>query len=323
MLKFGILTHDQYNRARGFRGLSRPRVSFSRPRVSYGLLEIGENPTDEEIQRFEDISSILRTSNGTFRTTFHHRFGDVDAKTMRIVERFYRTDAELYVQDRAVSHGLTSCELAEQLFQVFPRAEFEASDRVLFLFRLSLENGETYIVEPNGQPLQYIKPPFAVVLSHREPPQYPLNQLIAARAKWRFRHLPLVDGWMDSCGGDGYRVDKMSCVHPQARSLSKRNPRFQVRMRSVFEHTPGVDVLRTMNILNKAYFSAEQLVNAASAAFHSLKPGGIWIVGRTLEEDFSNHVTFLRRQPEKWEVLDRIGNGSEIEEFAARAPAIL
>ena len=86
-------------------------------------------------------------------------------------------------------------------------------------------------------------------------------------------------------------------------------------MRSVFEHTPGVDVLRTMNVLNKAYFSAEQLVNAASAAFHSLKPGGIWIVGRTLEENFSNHATFLRRHQEKWEVLDRIGNGSEMEEF--------
>jgi hypothetical protein len=41
-----------------------------------------------------------------------------------------------------------------------------------------------------------------------------------------------------------------------------------------------------------------------------------------LEEDFSNHVTFLRRHQEKWEVLDRIGSGSEMEEFAARALAI-
>src|ERR1700730_3097004 len=315
MLKFGIWNEDQYIRARD-------RRSLSGSRVSYSLLEVGENATEEEIQRFEGISSSLGTSNGTSRTTFCHRFRDVDAVTMRIVERIYRTDAELFIQDRAASHGLTSCELAEQIFRIFPRAEFEASDRVLYLIRLSLANGETYIVEPNGQPLQYIKPPFAVVLCPREPYRYPLNHLIAARAKWQFRHLSLADGWMDSGGGDGYRVDKMCCIHPQARSLRKRNPRFQIRMRSVFEHTPGVDVLRTMNVLNKAYFSAERLVDAASAAFHSLRPGGIWIVGRTLEEDFSNHVTFLRRHQEKWEVLDRIGSGSEMEEFAARALAI-
>jgi len=209
------------------------------------------------------------------------------------------------------------------LFQIFPNAKFEASDLVLFLFRLSLENGETYIVEPNGQPLQYIKPPFAVALCHREPYRYPLNHLVAARARWKFRHLRIPDTWMNSGGGDGYRVEKMSCIHPDARSLNKKNPRFQVRVRSVFEQTPGVDVLRTLNILNKAYFSGRQLISAVNAAFHSLKPGGIWIVGRTLEEDLSNHVTFLRRQQENWEVLDRIGNGSEMEEFAALAPAIL
>jgi hypothetical protein len=57
-----------------------------------------------------------------------------------------------------------------------------------------------------------------------------------------------------------------------------------------------------------------------NAAFHSIKPGGIWIVGRTLEEDLSNHATFLRRLDNGWEVLERIGKGSEIEELAMRAP---
>jgi hypothetical protein len=144
-----------------------------------------------------------------------------------------------------------------------------------------------------------------------------LNHLIAARAKRRFRNLLIPHGWMDSCGGDGYQVNKICCVHPKARLLKKKNPRFQMRTRSVFDHTPGVDVLRTMNIFNKAYFSAEQLGDGVNSAFHSLKPGGIWIVGRTLEEDFSNHVTFLRRHQGNWEVLERIGKGSEMEEFSA------
>jgi predicted methyltransferase len=88
-------------------------------------------------------------------------------------------------------------------------------------------------------------------------------------------------------------------------------------VRSVFDHTAGAcHVLRTMNILNLSYFSREQLAEAASAAFDSLRPGGIWIVGRTREEDFSNHATLFRRGENAWEPLERIGNGSEIEEVA-------
>jgi len=74
-----------------------------------------------------------------------------------------------------------------------------------------------------------------------------------------------------------------------------------------------------MNIFNRAYFSAEQLGEGANAAFHSIKPGGIWILGRTLEQDFSNHVTFLRRLDQGWEVLERIGKGSDIEDLALHA----
>jgi hypothetical protein len=49
--------------------------------------------------------------------------------------------------------------------------------------------------------------------------------------------------------------------------------------------------------------------------FQSVKPGGVWIVGRTLESDFTNHVTFLQKQQFGWKVITRIGSGSEIEEF--------
>jgi len=73
-----------------------------------------------------------------------------------------------------------------------------------------------------------------------------------------------------------------------------------------------------MNILSRAYFSVEQLIQGAQAAFQAVKPGGIWIIGRTLEEDLSNHTTFLKRAQKGWEVIERIGGGSEIEEFALR-----
>lgn len=157
MLRFGICTREQYLRKGRLR-------RYSGARVSYSLLDIGEHPTSEQIQLFEDISFTLRTSNGIFRTTF------------------------------------------------------------------------------------------------------------------------------------------------------------RLRVRSLFELMPGAcHVLRTMNILNKEYFSPEQLTAGVHAAFQSLKPKGIWIVGRTAEDDFSNHVTFFRRQEDGWEVLERIGKGSDIEDLVLHA----
>jgi hypothetical protein len=312
MLMFGIFTEAQYVRARARRRLP----GFG---VSYGLLDLDESASEEQIRMFEDISFSFRTSNGTTRMTFRNRFRDVDLVTLRVLSQLYKPDAQLSIQDRAVSHGLTSYEWAEGLLQDFPNANFEASDVLLHLIRLTLP-GETFIVEPNGQPLQYIKPPFVVSIAHREPLRFPINHLISARGKRRFRRLALPEGWVKSNAVDGYKVDKISCIHPHTRLLMKNDSRFRVCTRSVFEQTPGVDVLRTMNILNKAYFPSEKLIQGIAAAFHSLKPGGLWIVGRTFEEDLSNHVTFLLRHDDSWEVLERIGKGSEMEEFLALTP---
>jgi len=243
----------------------------------------------------------------------------VDTATMGILERLYPSDTELLIEDRAISHGLTSLEWAQQLFQVFPHSKFEASDKLLYLIQLSLASGGTYILEPEGQPLQYIKPPFVISLSHKESSLLPFNRLIAVQARRRLRHLLLPDGWMESRGGDGYQVSKIKCVHPEALSFIRTNPRFQLRTRSVFDVTRNaVHVLRTMNILNKDYFSDSQLREGSKAAFQSLKLAGVWIVGRTLESDFSNHVTFLQKQENGWAILARIGKGSEMEGYAGQ-----
>jgi hypothetical protein len=315
MLKFGIWTHEQYLREGG-------RRRHCGARVSYALLDVGCNPTAEEIRAFEDISFTLRTASGTFRTTFRDRFRDVDAAAIDWLGKLYPPQASIRVQDRAASHGLTSWEWAERLFLSFPNAELESSDQLHHFIQLSLSTGEIYIVEPDGRPLQYIRPPFVVGVHHPEARRYPVNQWVASRARRRFASLALPERWTESPGGQGYRVKRIPHLHPEALRYSRADPRFRFQERSVFAKTPGAcEALRTMNILNAAYFSADQLAEGARAAFESVRPGGLWIVGRTLEEDFTNHVTFLRRGDSRWEVLGRIGDGSEMEQVALRLGA--
>jgi hypothetical protein len=177
-------------------------------------------------------------------------------------------------------------------------------------------------VEPSGRALQYIRPPFVVSAYHREPRRYPLNLLLGAWARRRFKRLGLPEGWQQSETGPGYSLRRISCVHPRAASLAARDARFRVRTRSIFEVTPQVcDVLRTVNILNRSYFTEDELTSAANAAFDSVRTGGLWIVGRTWEDDCSNHATFFLRREDAWQVLGRIGNGSEIEQLALAAPS--
>jgi len=312
MLKFGIWTQEQYLRE------GERRKLFGH-RVSYSLLNVGDNPTPEQIRVFEDISFTLRTSNGTFRTTFRNRFSQIDNLVLERLGELYAPGTALVVEDRAVSHALTSLEWACKLFPCFPNARFFASDILLYLIELTLPNGDVFVVEPNGKPLQYIRPPFVVSLQHREAKRYPVNSWVAALVRRRFAGLALPEGWMEGAGE--YSVRRIPFIHPEARALSRSNPRFQVCLQSVFDvSTAPCHVIRTMNIFNRGYFSEQQLMEGARAVHQSLLPGGIWIVGRTLEEDLSNHGAVLRRSPGGWDVIDRIGDGSEMEAIALPRP---
>jgi hypothetical protein len=306
------LTLGIYNRSQYLKMGSDRR--YSGGRVAYNLLRVGEEPTADEIRVFEDICFSLSTSNGIWRTTFRDRFGDVDAASVRLMQAAFQRDAPIQIQDRAVSSGLTSCQWAKRLFEVFPNARLEASDLMTELLEvLPDRNGcktESFIAEPGGAPLQYIRPPFVVALNYPESWRNPLLRYVAARARTRYKRL----------NGD-HTVVPISCIHPEAQVLARVNPNFTVQVRSVFERTPAAcDVVRTMNILNLSYFSTERLQEAAAVIFESVRPDGIWIVGKTTEDDFTNHTTFFRRGENGWEVLERTGSGSEIEELVLASP---
>jgi hypothetical protein len=310
MLGLGIHTREQYDHM----GSSR---RFAGSHVAYNLLNVGENPSEEDIRVFEDVSVTLRTSNGTFRTTFRNRFDDVDIVCLRLMGECFQPESAIRVEDRAVSHGLTSCEWAKRLLPVFPAASIEASDLMLQLLELSLDSGETFITELDGTPLQYIRPPFVVSVLHAESWRNPMRRLIAVHGRKRFSRLSLPKSWTEHSYGSGYRVLPIPYVHPEAAAMARTDSRIRFCRRSVFERThPACHIIRTMNIFNRSYFSAERLAEGYRAIFDSLQPGGIWVVGRTLEEDLSNHATFFRRRQHDWEVSDRVGSGWEMEEMA-------
>ncbi|MEZ5365119.1 MAG: hypothetical protein R2748_23035 [Bryobacterales bacterium] len=77
------------------------------------------------------------------------------------------------------------------------------------------------------------------------------------------------------------------------------------------------DVARAANLLNRVYFSDDQIRRALELLQSYLAPGGLLVLCRTDIETRVNHASILRSQPSgAFEVVERLGDGSEIEALA-------
>ena len=328
MLKVGITRRENFlTRHRG--GVFGPLFDlFSKGRVSYSLLEQPRDPSPEDSALFERLMPFIQLSSGTYRTTYRARFRNLDPVVNRVLAVSFDAKENLQIEDWAASACLTSSEWAQSLFPLFPRLHFFASDILLFLVELRDEDGAVFIFEPQGQPLQFVRPPFVVRLSPMESWMLPVNYWLALKAwnRWRSlrKSLGSIQSWVDSPSEgvlhrDGFQFRKLSLVHPEATQLEVTDSRFRTRSQSIFAPLASpIHVIRTMNIFNRAYFSPEMLTKGIVAVTSSLLPGGIWILGRTVQEEPPVHeVTIYRKEGAgKLRVIERIGPGSEIEALA-------
>jgi hypothetical protein len=290
------------------------------------LLDAPDDAGPAAIRIFEAISCTLRTSNGTYRTTYPHRFKDLDLAASLQIRRVLGPDASFQIEDRAASNCLTSAEWAGELFPYFRNVRLTASDLLIFLVEAELPSGEIFILEPGGEPLQYIRPPLVLPLATPESRWFLANRLLIRHARGKLRGLRIPREWID--GPDAkeflappWRLRRIPFTHPQARSLALSDPRFRIGTASVFDATPGgCQVLRTMNILNRSYFPEARIREGIRASLLSLTENGIWIVGRTVEDPpKGNHATIFQKRNHAFVVMDRVGEGWELEEWAVSA----
>jgi hypothetical protein len=295
--------------------------------VSYRLLRMPPEPSAEDLRIFEAVIVHVQLSNGIFRTTFPGRFREVDSWVDECLEKYFSPDFPLQAEDWAASDCLTSLEWLESLSRRFPDARMAASDLTLFLLEYTSRSG-WFVVESDGTPLQYIRPPLVVSLKHSEPLRYPVNRWVRRRAltQWKsiMAGIDWNDPWLSGSGPEeelwqereANGIRKIPLVHPRAVVRARDCAgRLAVRRHGVFSPAPSpCDVLRTMNIFNRNYFPEHQLAKGAAAVHASLRPGGIWIVGRTVRQVPAQHQVSIYRKAGDWfENIGRLNGGSEME----------
>lgn len=323
MLPFGVVTASAYRQTPA--DASRlVRAILNRRRVALRLLRTDLPPTPSQLVLFEEVMRRLRLRSGIYRTTYRRRFAKLDPFVNDVLRSHFLENVPLRVEDWAASDCLTSVEWAESLFRLFPRAKLTASDLTLYLVQVSLPDGSEYVVDGDGNPLQYVKGPFVVSIYPPEPKLALIGRLMARSAETRFNAISatfpdgLLDSGEESKGVGNLVLRKIPLVHPEAMMMTLNEPRFMIVRRSAFVPSDQrVHVVRTMNIMNRGYFGIEALRAGIHAVWASLERGGIWIVGRTVEGQVSEtNASLCERTECGFRVVARFGSGSEIEDIA-------
>lgn len=334
MIKFGVHHPEDFPFTPPASLSGKIRKFFSNNRYSYLLMRTPVPAPPSQVTIFETITQQMLLSGNIYRTTFRGRFANLNPTVEQVLGERFAADAPVEVADWASSDCLTSAEWAQGLLERFPNATYTASDLTLSLLAIRMPGGEVFIIETNGEPLQYITGPLVVRLNPPEPSMLWVNRVLASSARRKLTEilptLRLPEDWLFSLGRPGepalsqpggISVEKFPIVHPEALGLVAANPRFRIVRHSAFESLAvPVDVVRSMNIFNKSYFGPERLAEGAQAVWRSLKPGGIWIVGRTVKENPPVHeVSIFTRTETGFELVRRVGPGSEIEALVLAA----
>lgn len=270
-----------------------------------------DTPVAELTPRMEqEFFSSLMTSNKTYKTTFHQRFADINPSVVQLLQEQGLQNPS--VLDIGISSGVSTLELYDDFHAGGLDAKVVASDILLNAFLVRVLPGCHALVDPNGFPLRFDMP-FGTMKPWVTRRDYwnglfvlrkAISTMLARRARRTLKK-----------PGD-YRTIPVKLVTP--RLLANENVVICNDDIQRYNHrfTGKFDFVRAANVLNKGYFAPDVLASMLVNIRHYLaEPWGALLVVRT-HEDRINHGTLFRLgDGQRFEVVRRFGDGSEIEDL--------
>jgi hypothetical protein len=228
-------------------------------------------------------------ANGSFKTTGAHRLGDVNRAALPYVQRCSERPVE--IMDVASSSGISTQEWHDDLLAAGIEARVVGTDLAIEALHLPGRLADVLLDKD-----------FNVI------------------------HLSLLGGAIHPRVLKCLRAAGLSAAVRLSMSMGSKPRPFRLVSKAVRSITlvesdieadvQGFDqrfhVIRVANILNRSYFADEQLHNMVSCVVRKLRPGGLLIVCRT-HGDKTNHATIFRLEDSGLTVVERLGDGSEVE----------
>lgn len=305
MIKLGISKLDKLQK-----GNARTLFRNELKNVSITLYDqIINLPAANELA--ERILLLFANERGAYKRTYAKRFEDFDQQAFVHICRHFNADHFLTVHDVGVSDGRTACDFFEKLAFCFSNIAFYASDYDPEVF--VIENSRIKItLSQNDKLLEIVWPPFVFNTIKRDSYRcYPLNHLIKFFVN-RFAVKPLLDKYRLG----KIKARKLQLFCPKALILTQKDQRFHLGQYNLMEpaKTPKVsNIVRAMNVLNKSYFTDQEMTHLMGHIFNQLSERGILIIGSNQESSTIVHGGIYQKQSDHFIKLWQSGEGASID----------
>jgi hypothetical protein len=264
-------------------------------------------PIDKITRRAEEnFFAGIKLSNNTFKTTASDRMPDVDAAVVRNIHaRQWQKPAVL---DVGVSSGVTTGEFMAAMTASGLAPAMTATDFSVNANLYAVTRGVRLLADRAGDPLQYEFLGVGIRAWNRRIDYLTGYWLLTALARRFVRGRPL------SLLGPVRLVSRRELAKAVfdivEDDVTVANPQLAQRF----------DVVRAANLLNRSYFDAATLRRSVDhLKSYTRGPGSLLVICRT-HLDGSNHGTIFEVLPgNALRVVERIGNGSEIEDLLVPA----
>ena len=302
-------------------------MNYRLPAAQQLFLDVHPHPDETAAIRSQlekDFFSSVRLSNGVFKTTSALRLDDVNRAVVALFEKL-GVAPETFL-DVAVSSGVSTIEWFESLQQARLKPSMTATDLTMTAYLVRVGSWCTVLVDKEGFPLQYECCGFA--LRPWSPKRYYVlgDCFLTMLYRSLYRHF-------------GQRLDLVKRLKSlQGNPPPIDDPVIKARIQLVTWRLRGnkdiellddditqpsspqlrrrFDVIRAANILNRDYFPVPQLREAVINLRSRLVGPGTFLIVVCTEDTGSNHGSVFRLdRTGAFEVLARIGRGSEIEDI--------
>jgi chemotaxis methyl-accepting protein methylase len=220
-----------------------------------------------------------------FKRTYSNRFAEFDKAALAIVRQQFgeARSNHLEVHDLAVSDGRTSLDLFNGLTEIYgDRFSLLASDILPWVFVLSEQGSRLKVVtDDGGRILELIYPPFVFDIAHKESAFYWINHLVCKWLSGEAARFPALCARTPSA----VARKKIFLIHRKCQELAEQRPNFSFEQHDILQSLERqFDVVRAMNILNRSYFSEQELRRILNSVRTSLRIGGLFISGSNQEQ---------------------------------------
>ncbi|HKW47814.1 MAG TPA: hypothetical protein VJN70_10225 [Gemmatimonadaceae bacterium] len=259
----------------------------------------------------------IRLRNGTYKTTYSRRLDNLN----EIANRLLPAERPLEIMDVAASSGVATLEWIESLENSGIDFSMTAGDLCVRAFLLSLGRFLNVLVDSSGYPLQFdfvgkaiaFPPPKRLAL--KAPPLF----LGVHAGRWIVPTLFAMLFKRATASREGAARQRFGIVCRETLLISPRLSRRtsltilddDLLARGSFENR--FHVIRAANVLNRTYFNDETLSEMITNLRSRLRRSGLLIVCRTHDDGVNHGTVFRLTNTRDFEIVRRIGNGSEIE----------